>query len=133
MDKAELAEMPALGIPRTGDNSRCTMTSVQLPTVQPAPEDANSSLLWIKAVPGASCEQIVGTLGQRLKIRVAAVAEGGQANRAVCTMLAKALAIKSNHVAVVAGQGHPQKTVLIQGIPCVELRARLESMLQQLP
>ena len=40
-------------------------------------------LIRVKAVPGASRDEIAGPLGDRLKIRIAAPPEGGKANKAI--------------------------------------------------
>ena len=41
----------------------------------------------VKVVPGGSRDEIAGMLGDALKIKVSAQAEGGKANRAVCELL----------------------------------------------
>jgi uncharacterized protein (TIGR00251 family) len=76
-------------------------------------------------VPGASRSEIVGSLGSRLKVRVAAPPEGGRANRAVVDLLRAWLGVRE--VVIVAGQGGPEKTVRIERVvrlPPVPARAR---------
>lgn len=75
-----------------------------------------SLLIAVKAVPGASRDQIAGRLGDRLKVRVAAPPEGGKANKAICRLLAEALGLRPADVQVVAGQTRPEKTVRVVGI-----------------
>lgn len=72
-------------------------------------------LLWIKAVPGASCSQIAGVLGDRLKIRVAAPPENGKANHAICDLLADALGLTPREVSVESGHTNSAKVVRIRG------------------
>ncbi|MCA9298373.1 MAG: DUF167 domain-containing protein [Phycisphaerales bacterium] len=79
----------------------------------------------VKAVPGASRDAIGGPLGGRLKIRVAAPPEGGKANRAICALLARTLACRPSDVEVVAGQTHPEKTILVRGLDEATVRERL--------
>jgi uncharacterized protein (TIGR00251 family) len=82
--------------------------------------------LAIKVVPGASRSEIVGVLGDRLKIRVAAPPEGGKANRAVVELLQEWLG--ASDVEIVAGSGSAQKTVRIRGISALaEEKLRTES------
>ena len=69
----------------------------------------------VKAVPGASRDEIGGRLGDRLKVRVSAPPEGGRANRAICELLAAALGVRPRDVAVVAGQTRAEKTVEVTG------------------
>ena len=68
----------------------------------------------LKVVPGASRSQIVGPLGDRLKVKVAAPPEDGKANRAVVELLARWLGTEA--IEIVAGHGHPEKTVWVRGL-----------------
>ncbi len=67
----------------------------------------------LKVVPGASRSEVVGPLGNRLKVRVAAPAEGGKANLAVVRLLEDWLGVSG--VEIVAGLGRPEKTVRVAG------------------
>ncbi len=69
--------------------------------------------LAIKVVPNASRSEIVGPLGDRLKVRVAAPPEAGKANRAVVRLLRDWLGVSA--VEIVAGSGTPAKTVRVAG------------------
>ncbi len=72
-------------------------------------------LLPIKAVPGASRDQIAGMLGDRLKVRIAAAPEAGKANKSICTLIAKSLNIKPAMVQVASGHTNPEKIIRISG------------------
>ena len=87
--------------------------------------DEHGVRIAIKAVPGAGRDEIVGPLGDRLKVRVSAPPEGGKANRAICTLLAAALGLKRNRVEIVAGRAHAEKTVEIHGVSAGEAAERL--------
>jgi uncharacterized protein (TIGR00251 family) len=86
--------------------------------------DGDDVLIRIKVVPGASGNEIAGVLGDRLKIRVSAPAEGGRANEAVCAVIAAALGVKPRQVLVESGQTSPEKVLRISGVD-VEMVARL--------
>ena len=77
---------------------------------------ANAIRIAIKAVPGAARNEIVGPLGDRLKIRVAVPPEGGKANKAICALIAKALIVKSSQVSVLTGKSSAQKTIEVEGM-----------------
>lgn len=85
--------------------------------------------LRVKVVPGASRTAIRGVLGDRLKVTVAAPAEGGQANQAVCALLAKAFGVARRAVAVTAGRRQSQKTIVLQGLDQDQAAAGLERLL----
>ncbi len=68
-------------------------------------------MILLKVVPGASRSEVVGPLGGRLKVRVAAPPEGGKANRAVVRLLREWLGARD--VEIVAGHGSAEKTVRI--------------------
>jgi uncharacterized protein (TIGR00251 family) len=94
----------------------------------PAPrieQSGNDVLLWIKAVPGASRDQIGGTLGDRLKIRITAPPEAGRANDAIGQLLARTLKIKPRQITIETGASSPEKTVRIQRMNVDLLRATL--------
>jgi uncharacterized protein len=73
--------------------------------------------LAVKVVPGSSRSGIAGTLGNRLKLRVAEPAEGGRANRAVIALVSRWLAVKD--VEIVSGHGQPEKSVRVRGITAI--------------
>ncbi len=73
-------------------------------------------LLRVKVVPGASRSRVVGMLGDRLKVAVAAPPEGGKANKAVCKLIAEVLGLPVRDVVVSAGTSNPQKTLVITGL-----------------
>jgi uncharacterized protein (TIGR00251 family) len=73
--------------------------------------------LSIKVVPGASRSEVAGVLGDRLKVRVAAPAEGGRANRAVVELLKDWLGARE--VEIVAGPSGREKTVRVSGLSSI--------------
>ena len=75
-------------------------------------------LVWIhlKVVPGASRDQIAGPYGDRLRVKVAAPPEGGQANRAVLALLAERLNRAVGDLVLARGQTTPLKTVEVRGL-----------------
>lgn len=52
-----------------------------------------------------------------VKVRVRAIAEGGEANRAVTDLLAKALGVRKRDVRVLSGTTSRQKQVAVDGDP----------------
>ncbi len=78
-------------------------------------QSGDDVLIWIKAVPGASRNEIVGTIGDRLKVRINAAPESGKANNAICKLIASALGAKVKQVNIDSGQTNPKKIVRISG------------------
>lgn len=74
---------------------------------------ASSVRIVVKAVPGARRDEIVGMLGERLKVRVRAPAEGGRANEAICALIASAVGIPPRGVRIVSGHASSEKIVEI--------------------
>jgi uncharacterized protein (TIGR00251 family) len=79
----------------------------------------------VKVVPGASRPEIVGLLGEAVKVRVAAPPEGGQANREVTALLAARLGLALSQVTVISGQSSPAKVIGLVGITEKDALARL--------
>lgn len=79
----------------------------------------------LKVVPGASRSRLLGLLGDRLKVAVAAAPEGGKANAAVCELLAEALGLPERDVNVTSGASQPRKTVTVAGLAPAMVAERL--------
>lgn len=93
-------------------------------------EVEGSTLIKVKAVPGASRDRIAGLLGDSLKICVSAPAERGRANDAICRLLARQLGLKPSRVSVEAGATGPEKWIRLEGLA---LAATAEALGRILP
>lgn len=71
--------------------------------------------LRVKAVPGARRSELVGALGDRLKIRVSAPPEDGKANAAIVAVIAKALGVNERAVELTSGHANPLKAFVLRG------------------
>jgi uncharacterized protein (TIGR00251 family) len=78
--------------------------------------------LRVKVVPGSSRDQIVGWLGDALKIKVAAPPEKGKANEAVIALVAERLGVARGAVEIVAGHSAATKELAIAGVDDVTLK-----------
>lgn len=87
--------------------------------------DDGSIRIRIKAVPGAKQDQIVGVLGNRLKVRISAPPEAGKANKAICQLIARALGVKRRDVSVVSGQTNPEKIIAVNACDLKEATSQL--------
>lgn len=78
--------------------------------------------LSLKVVPGSSRDEVVGWLGDSLKVKVKAPPEKGRANDAVVALLAHRLGIDPSSIAVVSGHGSPAKVVAVAGMDDAAIR-----------
>ena len=69
--------------------------------------------LRVKVVPSASRSEIVGVMGDRLKIRIAAPPEHGKADQALLLLMADWLETKN--IDLIAGHASAEKTVRVIG------------------
>ena len=83
--------------------------------------------LSLKVVPGSSRDEIVGWLGDSLKVKVKAPPEKGRANEAVVALMAERLGIDASSVAVVSGHGSTGKVVEVDGMNDEAMRAAFSS------
>ena len=83
--------------------------------------------LSLKVVPGSSRDEIVGWLGDSLKMKVKAPPEKGAANEAVVALLAERLRIDASSIAMVSGHGSPAKVVDVDGMDAAALRQAFSS------
>jgi len=84
-----------------------------------------SCRIEIKAVPNAPRSEIIGWLGEALKIKVHAPALEGKANQELCEFLAKSLNLPKRAVRLVQGDTSRKKLVEIEGLDRTQLLARL--------
>lgn len=73
----------------------------------------DSIYIEIKAVPGASRNELAGIRDKRLCIRIAAAPEDGKANARLCEFLAKTLGCAKRDVVLVKGEKSRLKTAAV--------------------
>ena len=83
--------------------------------------------LSLKVVPGSSRDEIVGWLGDSLKVKVKSPPEKGRANEAVIALLADRLGIDASSIAIVSGHGSPAKVVEVEGMDAAAIRQAFSS------
>lgn len=76
--------------------------------------DGDDLLLVIHAQPGARQSAFAGLHGEALKVRLAAPAQEGRANRELCRFLAEAFGVPPSRVALLAGDSSRHKRVRVQ-------------------
>src|ERR1700738_2738934 len=89
-------------------------------------------ILPVKVIPGASKEGIVGWQEGRLKIKVTAPPEKGEANRAVIRILSKACKLPQSKIVLLKGASVRQKEFLLTGYTKIEFEAYMQGFLQNL-
>jgi uncharacterized protein (TIGR00251 family) len=90
-----------------------------------APPATSSCILAVKAIPNAPRNEVVGWMGDTLKVKVHAPPVEGRANDALCEFLAEALGVPRRAVTLLRGDTSRQKVLHISGLTRDELRARL--------
>ncbi len=75
-------------------------------------------------VPNASKDELVGWLGETLKIRIAAPPTDGKANERLCQFVAARVGVSRGAVSLVSGASSKQKILSIQEISLEELTSR---------
>jgi hypothetical protein len=86
----------------------------------------HSTKVKVKVVPGAATTEVVGWLGDTLKVRVTAPPEKGKANALVEATIANALEVSTSSVRIVAGKRSAQKTIQVDGVTKAAIRQKLE-------
>lgn len=85
----------------------------------------NSCLLTIKAVPNAARNEVVGWMGDVLKVRLKAPPVDGKANTELCRFLATTLRLPKSTVTLATGGSSREKRVRIDGLTSEETQERL--------
>jgi uncharacterized protein len=84
-----------------------------------------STLVAVRLQPRAGRDKIVGVRGDVLAVKVGAAPVKGEANRALCKLLAKAAGVPPSRVSVVRGETARNKLVRLEGVAPAEARERL--------
>ena len=79
----------------------------------------------IQTTPNAPRSQIVGWLGDRLKVKVKAPAVEGKANAELLRFLAEHFGVRASAVRILRGETARLKTVQIDGVEEGEFRQRI--------
>jgi uncharacterized protein (TIGR00251 family) len=86
-------------------------------------EDAGGVTFDVLVTPRASRERVGPVVDGRLKVAVTAPPVEGEANAAVCALLARALGVPKSAVSVVRGDTGRRKTVRVAGVPAAAVLA----------
>ena len=89
-------------------------------------QDNKEIIFTAKIIPASSKTTLAGVLGGMLKIKIAAPAEKGKANKAVIDFLSEKTGVKKNNIAIISGQSSPVKQIRISGISANELLSKLD-------
>ncbi|MEO6005916.1 MAG: DUF167 domain-containing protein [Opitutus sp.] len=85
----------------------------------------NDCTFAVKVVPNAPRTEIVGRLGDAVKIKVHAPPVEGQANDALCEFLAEHLRVARRDIAVIRGELSRQKVIRVKGLTLADAQLRL--------
>ena len=88
-------------------------------------ESKDGVVLKVQVQPRASRDEVVGTHGEALKIRIAAPPVAGAANKQLLKFLAKKLKIARSQMNIASGTAARAKSITIEGISAAEVRQRL--------
>jgi uncharacterized protein len=76
-----------------------------------------SLILDVKVAPKSARSEVVGAMEDgALKVKVAAVPEGGKANAELCAVLARHFGVPKQNVTVVSGLASTRKRVRVEGV-----------------
>ena len=76
-------------------------------------------------MPGAARTQVMGRLGDAIKVRLAAAPEDGAANRELALFVADKLGLAKGAVTLVAGPASRDKVLAVEGLTLSQAEARL--------
>ncbi|MGQ9495199.1 MAG: DUF167 domain-containing protein [Thermoanaerobaculaceae bacterium] len=94
-----------------------------------AGETKQGCWLRVKVVPHAKRQEVLGLVGNALKISLTAAPEKGEANANLLRFLAQLFRLPKSHVRLQAGMSSREKLVVLVGIPLSRLQAVLQEVL----
>jgi len=82
-------------------------------------------IISVRIVPRASKNELVGLMGNALKLRVCAPPVDGKANEAVVEFLSELLSVPRSRIGIRTGAKGRQKHVQVVGVTMEEVKKRL--------
>ena len=79
------------------------------------------TVIKVKVIPRSSRNQIIGTEGDTLKVKVTSTPVNGKANKSLVEMFAKHLGIPKKDIKIIAGEHSRRKHLKILGISKEEI------------
>lgn len=86
------------------------------------------TLIEVRARAGASRNQVVGIEQGALKVSVTQIAEGGKANRAIASEIARWLGCAKSRVVLISGAKSSRKRFLLADFTFDEIRQQSEGL-----
>lgn len=80
----------------------------------------------VRVTPRSGRDEVIGWDGDELRVRVRAAPVEGQANEAVCRLIAKLAGVPYSAVTIVGGGSSRTKTLRIEGLSEAEAKTRLK-------
>lgn len=91
----------------------------------PVQESQGTITFTVRVQPRAKRDEVVGELGDALKITLIAPPVEGRANEACIRFLAEFLKVPRSSITIASGQNSRRKLIRIAGITAEQFRARL--------
>lgn len=79
----------------------------------------------VRVVPNASRNEIVGWMGDELKIKLQAPPEGGRANKTLIEFLSKSLQLARREVTIASGEKSRRKQLEITSLSLEDLNRKI--------
>ncbi|HET7871936.1 MAG TPA: DUF167 domain-containing protein [Terriglobales bacterium] len=98
----------------------------------PLQESAKGVTFAVKVHPRARKNQVTGIVGDALKLALTAPPVEGRANQAVVEFFADLFRIPRSSVTIASGENSRNKAIRVYGITGVEIRHRLQKVLDDL-
>ena len=89
--------------------------------------EAERLRIAVRVVPNASRNEIVGWIGEELKVKLQAPPEGGRANKALTIFLCQALELTRRNITIIAGKKSRHKILEFSSLTLDELKRKIHS------
>jgi uncharacterized protein (TIGR00251 family) len=81
----------------------------------------------VRVVPNAPRSEVIGFVGEALRVKVAAPPVKGKANKELFALLSRVLAVDKSRISIVAGETSRNKIIAVDGLGREEVMKRLSS------